>query len=473
MDRMALSEEIIAEVVELFGETLRRNAACLIESDLDGIERRLQEVARAVLGPLVERTILAIAASLPSEPPECAGCRRPMRPVDYQRGRSLQGLVGDYQFARPYFVCDHCHRGLSPVDEHLGIGPGAFSPGLERVASRLGIADSFEIAGDILHEVLRIEVVTETTRRVTEATGKVAEAEAQAAIALAKAGREPLATDEVRATSPVLLIEVDGVMVHEVDGNWHEVKCGLAAPLGPETREDKQTGRTTLAMGKPNYCAGTERAEDFWYRVYVEACRCGLGGKPVALVVVLGDGAEWIWRYAAPFLAVDDVELVEIVDIYHALEHLAAVANAVLGQGSTAAEAWLGQMRERLIRDGGTAALTAMRELKPDDDAASNEVRKGIAYFTEHQTRMDYPRFIAQRLPIGSGAIESTCKTLIQKREKGAGMRWTQEGAQSVATLRAVQRSGRWEKFWKTHPQRRRPGVHPLRVAPPPTKQAA
>lgn len=74
---------------------------------------------------------------------------------------------------------------------------------------------------------------------------------------------------------------------------------------------------------------------------------------------------------------------------------------------------------------------------------------------------MNYPTFVARQLPIGSGAVESACKTLIEEREKGAGMRWTKTGAQVVATLRALQRSGRWIAFWATHPQRRRPAVFP------------
>ena len=91
---------------------------------------------------------------------------------------------------------------------------------------------------------------------------------------------------------------------------------------------------------------------------------------------------------------------------------------------------------------------------------------------------MDYPRFVARQLPIGSGVIESANKTLITAREKGAGMRWSRAGAQAVASLRAVQRSGRWDAFWRTQPQRRRPAVFPRRprpraAAPPPQQQAA
>lgn len=464
MDRAELSAAIIDELGQLFVSTLKDNAAKLMQSDFDGIEQRLQEIARIVFGPVVEQTVAAIAATLPSERPNCPRCHQPMRLVDYKRRRSLQGLVGEYSIVRSYFVCDHCHEGCAPLDEHLGIGAGTLSPGLERVACRLGIDDSFDDAVDALQETLRIELLGEASRRASEGIGQVAEAEAQAAIALAQAGKDPLPADEIVATSPVLLVEVDGAMVHEVDGNWHEVKSGLAAPLGPQTREDKKTGRTTLVMGRPSYCAGFESAETFWYRVYVEACRRGLGSALVTMVVVLGDGADWIWRHAAEFLAVDGVKVVEILDIYHALEHLGEVANAVFGPGTVGGKEWLESLRKCLEEKGPVPILAAMAELRPQDVVAVEEVRKAIGYFTEHAARMDYPTFIALKLPIGSGAIESACKTLIEEREKGAGMRWTRTGAQSVATLRALHRSGRWTPFWQRHPQRRRPAVFPSRA---------
>lgn len=465
MDRLHLSPTIMDELAQLFTEALERNAVTLLQSDLDGMEQRIQEMARTVFGPVVEHTIAAIAATMPSEPPNCPNCHQAMRLVDYERPRSLQGLVGDYAIVRPYFVCDRCHEGHAPLDERLGIGAGVLSPGLARVAARLGIDDSFDDAVDALRETLRIELKDEAVRRITEGIGQVAEVEAQGAIALAQAGKEPLAKEQIKAESSVLLVEVDGAMVHEVDGNWHEVKAGLVAPLGPKAREDEETGRTTLVMGKPSYCAGFESAETFWFRVYVEACRRGLGGALVTMVVVLGDGADWIWRYASSFLAVGPVKVVEILDIYHAFQHLATVANAVFGQGSAAGKEWVEQLKKGLLEEGAAPVLEALAELKPEDAAGADEVRKGIGYFTEHAARMDYPRFIALQLPIGSGAIESTCKTLIEEREKGAGMRWTEKGAQAVATLRALHRSGRWAVFWKTHPQRRRPAVFPRRPA--------
>lgn len=459
MDRTELSAAIIDELGQLFVDTLRRNAAKLSESDLDGIEQRLQEMARTVFGPVVEGAVAAIAAAHSGERPDCSVCQRPMRLVDYQRKRELQGLVGDYKIRRAYFFCDRCQQGLAPLDQRLGIGAGALSPGLERVACRLGIGDSFGEAADALLETLRIELPDETERRVTEAIGQVAEAEAQTARDLAQAGFDPLPQGAVEASSSTLLVEVDGTMVHEVDGQWHEAKAGLAAALGPKLREDEKTGRTTLAMGRPSYCVGFESAELFWYRVYVEACRRGLGTALVTLVVVLGDGAGWIWHYAKAFLAVAEVTVIEIVDIYHAFEHLEVVAEAVFGQGSEAAKQWVGPLKQRLEAEGAAPILTELVGLKPGAGKASDEVRKAIGYFTDNAARMDYPRFVALQLPIGSGAVESSCRTVIQEREKGAGMRWTEQGAQSVASLRAVYKSGRWKEFWKSHPQRRRPTV--------------
>jgi hypothetical protein len=460
MDRPSLSATIIREIGETFMAGLSRVGPGLLQSDLDGIEQCLQDLGRRVMGEVVEGVVRTLAAEPLGEPPACPTCQKPMRLVDVARPRHVQGLVGDYTLARPYYGCAACEHGLAPLDERLGLGPGALSPGLARVACRLGIEDSFGEAADALEETLRIDVAREATRRITEGIGRVAEAAEQAAMARAQAGRDPFPPEEVRAlpAGAGLLVEVDGAQVH-LDDDWHEAKVGLAAPLGPTTTTDPDTGRETLVTGPPGYCAGFEGAEAFWWRAYIAACRQGLGRGGLALIVVLGDGAEWIWHYAARFLAIGDAEVVEIVDIYHAWEHLGTVATAVFGPGSPAALAWLEPLKGLLLEQGAAPILAALADLAPADPPAAEEVRKALGYFTTHQARLDYPRFVARLLPIGSGAVESACKTLIEEREKGAGMRWTKADAQAVASLRALWRSGRWTAFWHSHPQRRRPKV--------------
>jgi hypothetical protein len=217
-------------------------------------------------------------------------------------------------------------------------------------------------------------------------------------------------------------------------------------------------------MGRPSDCASFETAETFWYRVYGTACRQGLGGAGLAVLVVLADGAEWIGHDAARFLAIGPIEIVEIVDLDHAWEHLGIVAVALSGQGTAAATLWVEPLKENLLTEGVGPILAALGALTPTDPGAAEEVRKALGYVPTNAARMDYPRFLARHFPIGSGAIESTCKTLIEEREKGAGMRWTRDDAQAVASLRALWRSGRWRTFWQTHPQCRRPPVVPRRV---------
>ena len=339
----------------------------------------------------------------------------------------------------------------------MGLGRGALSPGLSRVTARLGIEDAFGEGVDVLAEALSVDVAKEGVRRITEGLGAVAEAEQQTLITAARQGEiPPLDADAGRPA--VLAVEVDGIMVH-TDDAWHEAKVGTVAPLGPDCGVDQDSGRERLEWGRPSYCVGIEPSEAFWFRVYVEACRRGLGTKELATVVVLADGAEWVWAAAGRFLGIDAVEVVDIVDFYHAIEHLWAVANAAFGAGTPNAHAWAEPLKGRLLEDGALPVIAALHQLVVPDALAAEEVRQALGYFTTNAPRMNYPAFVTRQLPIGSGAVESAGKLLAGEREKGAGMRWTWAGAQAFATLRAPHRSGRWHAFWQTQPQRRRPPV--------------
>lgn len=462
MDSTLLSDAIVEELGAEFVRALRTVGPTLGGTDLDGLEQQLQALGRRVLGPVAEQIVAAIAAAQPLAPPQCLRCEQPMRLVETARARHLQGLVGEYTLRRPYWHCAPCQQGSAPLDAVLGLGAGALSPGLCRVACRLGIEEAFAPAAEILYETLRVDVPEEAVRRITEGIGQVAEAEQQAAMAQAQAGHDLAPPDGAPAQ---LVVATDGVQVH-TDGDWHEMKVGVVAPLGPGTWTDPDSGRVGQTLGPQSVCAGLEPAAAFWWRLYCEARRRGLGATSVVLIVVLGDGADWIWHAAARFLALRGVELVEIVDIYHAWEHLWTVANAVFGTSSAAAAAWAEPLKRRLEEDGVAPVLAALTALQPPSTEAAEEVRKAQQYFTAQAARMDYPGFVARQLPIGSGVVESANKTLIAAREKGAGMRWRSPGAQAVASLRAVHRSGRWDAFWRTHPQRRRPAVFPRRPRP-------
>jgi hypothetical protein len=464
MDRSELSAAIITEMETVVQAALEQGVPRLLEGDLASMEEQAQQLGRVILGRLLEVTMAQRARALP-RPAHCGQCGGALR--ERERPRQMQGLVGDYRLERTYYWCGGCGQSQVPLDAELGVGPGVLSPGLARVVARAAIEVPFAQAVDTVHEALGVAVSAEVARRATEGLGAVAEAQVQAAIARAAQGRAtwaPAETDAAEDTA-TLAVGVDGVRVQR-DGEWHEMKVVTLAPLGPDLHTDAQSGRTHLAWGAASYGAGTEGAEDFWWRVYVEACRRGLGTAAVRTVVVLGDGAAWIWDRARTFLGVPDTEVVEIVDIYHAYGYLWDIGNAIFGAGSPAASAWVEPLKDRLYTHGAAPILAALAALSPLPDAAAEAHHDALSYFTTNSARMDYPRFVARDLPIGSGAVESTCKCLIEARAKQAGMRWSGAGVQRVASLRALQRSGRWAAFWQAQPQRQRSALAPRTPRP-------
>jgi ribosomal protein L34E len=388
MDRAELSGAIKAELGAVFMDALTAAGPALLTGDLDGLERPVQALGRQVLGRVVERVVAARAAATSAPPPACGQCGGPTRCVGRGRPRQVQGLVGDYRLHRPYDVCAACHTGQAPLDAQVGLDGGKLSPGLSRVACWLGLAGSCGAAADQRAETLGVMVPEEAVRRITAGVGAVAEAEQQARIARAQRGQprapRPLGADEM--ASPLLVVQVDGVPVPLV-GAWHELKVSRVAPLGPALGVDPETGRTPLALGPSSYGAGLEPAEACWWRAYSEACRQGLGTW-VRVVVVLGDGAEWIWAQARRCLGLPGVEVVERVDIYHAYAHLWTVGNAVLGVGTPAAAAWVEPLKDRLSTEGAAPVLAALTALTPPAAAAAEAVRLALGYCATHAARM-------------------------------------------------------------------------------------
>jgi len=163
------------------------------------------------------------------------------------------------------------------------------------------------------------------------------------------------------------------------------------------------------------------------------------------LVVVLGDGAEWIWNLAGLI-----PNRVEILDWYHADEHISEVARALYGEGSDKAEKFRAIQLERLADDGVDDVIQALRFLAPHQRSAAK--KKALSelegYLTKNRLRMQYKTFKARGFHIGSGCVESAVSHVIQQRMKRVGMRWRAAGADALIALRAIYRShGRWDSF--------------------------
>ena len=156
-------------------------------------------------------------------------------------------------------------------------------------------------------------------------------------------------------------------------------------------------------------------------------------------------------------------EVVEVLDIYHAREHLHALAHTV-HRREDEATTWAKAVGEAMEVEGPQPVLKAIQALTPRGKKQREEVRKALDYFTTNAGRMDYPTYAAHHWPIGSGIIESTCRLVSNLRAKQPGMRWSEAGVQATLALRslALSHGAWWADFFRRQPQRRRPPVASL-----------
>jgi hypothetical protein len=368
----------------------------------------------------------------------CPRCQTQCRVQSWRR-RQVLTVCGRVAWDRPWYVCRGCSHGWSPVDPTLGLVPrGRLSAGLQEWLARLGAEVDFAEAQEWLERLTGLHVAKETVRQQTVQQGAALEQAQQAGSQVVERTREsPLPVD---AAPGQLVVETDGVMVLYRQTGWHEVKIGLVA------------GWQEATLRAPSYVAARESAAAFGDRLLAEAARRGAleivrwaGGRTGAGlgvlrdVLVLGDGARWIWTLAAEHFSARR----ELVDFYHASQHLWTVARALYGEGTPQAQEW-GTARCHELRHAGVAPVrTALRQARAATPEGRRLLRRERGYFRTNAARMDYPAAKAAALPIGSGAVESLARHLVQLRLKRPGARWSLAGAQAVLTLRAHLKSGR------------------------------
>lgn len=219
----------------------------------------------------------------------------------------------------------------------------------------------------------------------------------------------------------------DGVMAH-IDGAWHEVRVGTV-------RSD--AGVSTVKSSVARLCD----TEEFGQSLLTRALACGYGRAKVR--AFLADGAAWIWRLADRRFQ----RAIQILDFYHVCEHVCACGKAFFGEGSDVSTQWSWHMKG-LLRAGLTdEAISQVRSLRPGRSKAKAEAKRDLlGYLLNNRSRMDYPRYEALGLPIGSGEVEAQCKTLVQARCKQAGMRWGRRGIESLLRVRCGLQDGRFER---------------------------
>ena len=367
------------------------------------------------------------------------------------RDKDVDTVLGRITVRRAYYYCAGCKRGIAPRDGELGVAGASLSPGLRSMVARAAAAEPFATAGDLLAELAGIRLSTKRIERSAEIDGGGAAerlAAESAAIAHRRVGVLPAPAGSGAGKPPdKLYIAIDGTGVPMVpaavgdragksaDGRARTREVKLAC-LFTQTRLDEQ-GRPVRDPDSTSYVGSFAPAAEFATLVHAEARR--RGADRIRQLVVLGDGAPWIWKLATAIVP----EATPIVDVYHAREHLhdlAAGLAPVLGDGH---DDWLHARLADLDAGDIEALVTETTRLPLDGDTA-----KALAYFKTNAHRMRYAYFREHGMFIGSGTVEAGCKAVIGQRLKLSGMRWNIPGATGILTLRCEQASNRFEHIW-------------------------
>ena len=368
-----------------------------------------------------------------------------------RRTKPVLSVVGKIEVLRPYYLCPHCHAGQFPADVELDIENTEFSPGVRRMQAVVGQESPFDHGRQQMKLLADLEVTTKAVERTAEAIGENIAAGEQQEIQRAVQLDLPIVVGE---PVPILYVQMDGTGVPVVKketvgrkgktegqpAHTREVKLGC---VFTQTTWD-QEGYPIRDPDSTTYTGAIETAEEFGKRIYVEAWKRGWSRAQKR--VVMGDGAEWIWNLAAQHFP----GALQIVDLYHARQHLWDLARKLHPNQPVTQTAWMKVHQKRWLDKGKIEKLVcALRSILSTNAEVLEQIRSEAAYFETNAARMRYPDFRRQHLFVGSGVIEAGCKTVIGSRLKRSGMFWTVRGANAIIALRCCHLNDRFEDYWE------------------------
>lgn len=227
---------------------------------------------------------------------------------------------------------------------------------------------------------------------------------------------------------------MDGAMILTRKLGWKEVKLGRV--FTEKSLHIESEKRNWIRSSEYVGHLGDHKSFENKFSLIVDKYECLKSN-----LVFINDGARWIWNY----IDAEFPNSTQILDYYHAVEHLSSFAKLYFFKKETKEyRGWFEQIKRLLKEKGIDSVLKEIKELKQKTPTVEQERAKLIAYCEKNKKRMDYPKFIKQGLLIGSGAIEAAHRNVTQKRLKLSGQRWSIDGAQNIINLRTLNMSGRW-----------------------------
>ena len=393
----------------------------------------------------------AVAARLNADRSDGKGARRPCAcgaRARYagRRPKTFTTALGGMELARAWYHCDGCGAGFAPRDRELGMEGTSLSPAALRMAGAAAARVSFAETSALLRELAGLDIDAKSAERHAEALGRAIADDEMAVVEREPSDARTLYLGLDGTGVPVRGEETDGRKGKQADGSARTREAKIVAVWSAEARD--RDGHPVRDPGSATYSAAIEtiasRDTDpdpapFARRALREAARRGFHDAPRR--VVLGDGAAWIWNWADEHAP----GAIQIVDVWHAKEHLFEAAKAIHGAGTDLADRWGRQRRDELDQGRLDDILAALRAHADSCD----EARKCIAHIDGNRHRMRYPKFRAMGLCVATGVVEGACKNVVGSRLKRGGMHWTVDGANAILALRCAILGNRFDDFWE------------------------
>lgn len=398
----------------------------------------------------------------------CPECHELAKFVEY-RGSGLRTLMGCGRHDRVYYHCGHCGRGCFPTDDELGIEHKQ-TPGCREVVSLTGVMEPFaEAAETLLLKLTGLNLSASTVQLTTERVGADVADRRAAGETLGPATPFDWHRDANGRRVAYVSLDATAVLQQGLHAEKAESRMpwvgSVFNPVPMHERKRKSSHETdshedALPLTSPSrashrvwptrYVCGVMSLEEIGQQLRAECAAVGIANADV--VIGLTDGGNGLEAcLVETVLAGLARETVLILDFFHATEHLREFAKAWLPDESVRhdqVERWCHTLKHQ----GGKALLTELEALDQTScSAAPLEAHRLLTnYVRNNQHRMDYPTYIANGWEIGSGEIESACKSVINHRLGGPGMRWHLPGTTSVCQLRSLYRSefSVWQRYW-------------------------
>jgi hypothetical protein len=417
------------------------------------LEREVEIQYRPRMLEALQNKVHAVADSLQGQTPVCSQCRQPMKRHDTETV-SWVARFGRLQASVARYRCPVCHAERRPLLDVLGVEPGRISGSLARLLALLAVVAPYPLAAVLAWSLLGVKIspmgIWKVVQRLGESACSYSEGLSQYHADSRSAGAS------TQHAPPVVMLSVDGAMLgmqvraHRrrrqgseplpplppvEEGQFQEVKTGVV--MLPAERVETSPGRNSVVRRFLVSCLGN--ADHIYALLYAQLRELGWVGADT-LVVIVGDGAEWIWNRAKMF-----VRRCEILDFWHAVEHAWDFARLNYGEGSQPAARWVHQIATDLRAGKVEEVIARLQRMRPRSPALREKLQGLIDYYSANAGRMRYDEYLRLGYGIGSGAVESAHKQVVHARFRQAGMRWSEAGARRLLALRLLLLNGQWD----------------------------